>query len=274
MRKLVSIQKISEIKPHPNADAIELATVRGWQVVVKRGEFKPGDFAVYFEIDSFLPIREEFEFLRKSCFRTHPELGDGFRLRTIKLRGELSQGLLLPISILENHKIKTNQEVQCVGRRIWDEKWQCWSQCIVPLEEGADLTEFLEVQKYEPPVPTQLAGNAKGNFPSFIRKTDQERCCSENTVIETEDGHKTIREICEQKYSGKVKAFNECAGNVFSRVTGWTINSPTPTNWLKITTKSGKTLIVTREHKVFLVALGVYREACFLKTGDTVYSIN
>lgn len=174
MRSLATIQKITEIKTHPNADAIELAVVRGWQVVVKRGDFKPGDFVVYFEIDSFLPVREEFEFLRKSCFRTLPELGDGFRLRTIKLRGELSQGLLMPLSILDNQRISSSETVQW-GQRTWNEEWQNWDYNIIPCEEGVDVTSLLGVQKYEPPVSSCLMGNVKGYFPSFIRKTDQER---------------------------------------------------------------------------------------------------
>ena len=64
-RKLASIRKVLTTKPIEGADAIELAVVDGWQTVIKKGEFQVGDLCVYFEIDSFLPIREEFEFLRK-----------------------------------------------------------------------------------------------------------------------------------------------------------------------------------------------------------------
>src|SRR5438876_1094061 len=93
-RKLASIRKISEVLPIEGADNIELVKVDGWQCVTKKGEFKPGDLCIYFEIDSFLPIRSEFEFLRKSSYK---KMGDkeGFRLKTIKLRGHLSQGLVL-----------------------------------------------------------------------------------------------------------------------------------------------------------------------------------
>ena len=150
MRKLASIRRIAEIKPIEGADSIEAVRVDGWWVVSKKGEFKVDDLCVYFEIDSFLPIRPEFEFLRKSCFRSTKNLGDGFRLRTIKLRKQVSQGLALPCHIFPwfmhvNHK------------------------------EGDDVTEFLGVQKWEVPLSPQLAGKAKGNFPSFIRKTDQQR---------------------------------------------------------------------------------------------------
>ena len=144
-RKLASVVKIIDIQPIPNADAIVVAKVKGWNVVVKRDEFKVGDLAVYYEIDSFLPIRPQFEFLRKSSFK---RMGshEGFRLKTIKLRGQLSQGLLTPIP-----------------------------EGIIDPKEGDDLTEALDIVKYEPPIPAQLAGKIKGTFPSFIPKTDETR---------------------------------------------------------------------------------------------------
>jgi hypothetical protein len=98
-RKLATIRVISDIRPIEGADMIELATVGGWNIVVaKNVGHKVGDHVVYCEIDSFLPIKEEFEFLRKSSYK---KMGDqeGFRLKTIKLRGQVSQGLILPMSV-------------------------------------------------------------------------------------------------------------------------------------------------------------------------------
>ena len=74
MRKLASIQRIWKIEPIEGSDKIELAFVLGWQCVVNKGQFKPMDLAVYFEIDSFLPIRDEFEFLRTSSYRKNDRL--------------------------------------------------------------------------------------------------------------------------------------------------------------------------------------------------------
>lgn len=93
-RKLATVRRVAELLPIPNADAIECAVVDGWKVVVKKGEFRPGDEGVYFEIDSLLPVRDErFSFLAKGA------VGQEYaRLRTIKLRGQISQGLLLPAS--------------------------------------------------------------------------------------------------------------------------------------------------------------------------------
>lgn len=145
-RKLASIRTIKAISSIDGADNIEKVIIDGWQCITKKGEFQPGDLCIYFEIDSFLPIKPEFEFLRKSSYRKQADK-EGFRLRTVRLRGTLSQGLALPISILPK------------------------GFCIV----DDDATETLGVTKWDPPIPAQLSGKVKGNFPIFIHKTDQER---------------------------------------------------------------------------------------------------
>lgn len=141
MRKLVTVRRISEIMPIPGADAIECAQVDGWKVVVKKGEFQAGQLAAYYEIDSWIP-EDVAPFLCKDKreFNGVP----GARLRTIKLRGQVSQGLLLPVP----------------------------SEYA---EEGDDLTEVMGVQKWEAPIAPQLAGQVRGSFPAFLKKTDQER---------------------------------------------------------------------------------------------------
>ncbi|MCR9202539.1 MAG: RNA ligase (ATP) [Planctomycetaceae bacterium] len=145
MRKLATVRTVSSIKAIEGADRIELAVVDGWKCVIKKGEFRPGDHVIYCEIDSFLPIRNEFEFLRKSSYRTMGER-EGFRLRTVRLRGQISQGLLLSTGILNREAVI-----------------------------GEDVTAELGIVKYEPPIPACLNGNIVGPFPSFITKTDEER---------------------------------------------------------------------------------------------------
>jgi len=149
-RNLASIRKITNITPIDGADKIELTTIDSWKVVVaKDANHKSGDMVIYCEIDSFLPIKEEFEFLRKSSYKKMSDGTEGFRLKTIKLRGQVSQGLILPMSVVEY----TN----------------------VQFEVGMDVTNLLGITKYEPPIPAELAGKVKGLFPSFLRKTDEER---------------------------------------------------------------------------------------------------
>ena len=171
-RKLASIRKISDISPIEGADKIELATVDGWKVVVAKDVgHKVGDMVVYCEIDSFLPIKEEFEFLRKSSYK---KMGDqeGFRLKTIKLRGQVSQGLIMPISVLNQGE----EMVVGTSQQPWGDQLQLgpYDNALV-IEEGVDVTNLLGIVKYEPPIPAELAGKVKGLFPSFLQKTDEER---------------------------------------------------------------------------------------------------
>jgi len=139
MRKLASVRKIVDIRPIEGADMIEVAVVDGWECVVKKSEgFKIGDLIVYIEIDSIVPDRPEFEFLRDRKFR----------VRTIKLRKQISQGLVLPLSILPSTKYK----------------------------EDDDVTTVLGVIKYDPEgdkerkLLTQSADNSKNPFVKFLMR--------------------------------------------------------------------------------------------------------
>ena len=150
MRKLATIRKIDALRAIPDADAIECAVIGGWTAVVKKGEFEAGDLAVYCEIDSWIP-HALAPFLSKG---KEPRVFDGIageRLRTMKLRGQLSQGLLLPFAIM---------------KPFFDD---------ILFTEGVDVSELLGIVKYEAPIPAQLAGEVKGMFPGWIQKTDQER---------------------------------------------------------------------------------------------------
>jgi len=171
-RKLASVRVIGDIQRIPDADMIELAIVDGWKVVVaKNVGHKVGDKVVYCEIDSFLPIKDEFEFLRKSSYK---KMGDeeGFRLKTIKLRGQVSQGLILPLSVLKSTDIVKVTTV----KTEWGDQYELFAEDGEPMVEiGDDVTEILGIVKYEPPIPAELTGKVKGLFPSFLRKTDEER---------------------------------------------------------------------------------------------------
>lgn len=153
-RKLASIRRIADIQPIEGADAIVVATIDGWKVVVKKGEFKVGDLALYLEIDSWVP-HELAPFLSKGSEPREYNGVKGERLRTIKLRGQVSQGLLLNLNDAVVYKA-------LLGSNDW--------------YEGQDHTEQLGIQKWEAPIPAQLQGQAAGMFPtSLIPKTDQER---------------------------------------------------------------------------------------------------
>lgn len=163
MRKLASIRRIADIQPIKDADAIEVAVVDGWKVVTKKGEYKPGDLAVYLEIDSWVP-HELAAFLSKGQEPREYNGVKGERLRTVKLRGQISQGLLLPVD-------RINDQPFICGYFMED-----GIGTMVMVEEGQDVTEALGVQKWEAPISPQLAGQVRGLFPThLIPKTDQER---------------------------------------------------------------------------------------------------
>lgn len=144
MRKLASIQTILSLTPITGADKIELAKILGWNLVVKKGEFNAGDKCVYVECDSILPEKPEFEFMRPR----------GFRVKTVRLRGQISQGICFPTSILPK------DITDALGYGDWIDM---------------DISETLGIVKYEPPVPANLGGTVKGNFPLFLCKTDETR---------------------------------------------------------------------------------------------------
>jgi RNA ligase (TIGR02306 family) len=154
MRKLASIQRIEQLDPITGADAIVKAKVLGWSVVVKKSEVTVGKKVVYCEIDSLLPERPEFEFLRASSFKPAIDNGvefqrlAGFRIKTVKLRGQISQGICFPLSILPPG---------------------------TPDEIGTDVTEILGITKFEVPLPAGMGGMVKGGFPGFLTKTDETR---------------------------------------------------------------------------------------------------
>lgn len=132
-RQLVSVRTISELKPIPGADLIELAVVDGWQCVVKKGEYAVGDLALYFEIDSWVP-HDIAPFLSKGKEPREYKGVKGERLRTVKLKGQISQGLLLPI----------NEALYAINLNV-----------------DPQLINNTPIYKYEKELPANLRGLAK-----------------------------------------------------------------------------------------------------------------
>lgn len=150
-RKLVTVARIEALTPIEGADRIEAAKVRNWNVVVGKGDFKVGELVAYFEVDSALPVEDSrFAKFAERGTKTMPDGTKAHVLRTIKLRGTVSQGLVMSLYELED---------------------LYYAFC----EEGDDLTKVLGIQKWEPPLPA--GDNApKGNFPTqYADKTDSER---------------------------------------------------------------------------------------------------
>ena len=177
MRTLASIQKITDIQPIEGADAIECASVLGWKVVVKKGEYRVGDLAVYLEIDSVPPDEEQYRFL----WRFAEQRPNNFRIKTIKLRGQISQGILFPIP----------QEWRVI------QEFGTWSPTVPAVYEGADVTEHLGVTKYEAPLP-RGSDDIEGQFFDGVPKTDEER-------VQSSDGRKRLESLRGRPYYITVK---------------------------------------------------------------------
>lgn len=165
MRKLASIKQIAEVRSIPDADKICAYRVDGWWVVDTVGKYRVGDLAVYCEVDSWIP-NSIAPFLSKGQEPREYEGVKGERLRTIRLKGQLSQGLLLAME------------------KKMDGGWLVPITRRCGVQEGEDVTAELGILKYEAPIPAQLAGEVRGMFPGVIPKTDQERI--QNLVSELE----------------------------------------------------------------------------------------
>jgi len=163
--KLASIEVIKNIKVHPNADSLEIAEVLGWQTVVKKGIHKEGDKVVFITIDTIVPRCEWSEFLVDKKNPDKP-----IRLKNIKLRGEYSSGLVIPM-------IEFPLQFET-------------------LDVGDDVTEILGIQKYVKEIPANLSGETLGDFPtSIISKTDEDNGLNDPELVDrvlNHDDHVTI----------------------------------------------------------------------------------
>lgn len=154
MSKLASIEKVLSLEPIEGADRIELARVLGYDCVVKKGDFKVGDWCIWINPDTIVPNRPEFEFLAK----------ENYRIKVRRFKGKYSRGLAWPVHVEEEFPgvLVATTPLAMVQFTIG---------------EGLDITDMIDVKKYEVPVPVQLAGQVKGSFPAFIKKTDEENLC-------------------------------------------------------------------------------------------------
>lgn len=165
MRKLASIVTIATADPIPGTDRLDVVTLVGkaWRIVTGRNEFRPGDRAVYFEIDSALPVDDErYAFLHDRCLRSWSDkhgntLKQAVRIRTVKLRGVISQGLVLPIDIFP----------ELADNAVGDD--------VTSILRVGHFDEIQEQMRSVLDTRTRSTGKREGNFPTFIPKTDEER---------------------------------------------------------------------------------------------------
>ena len=224
MRRLATIRTVREIRPIEGADSIEVAVVDGWECVVKKGEFYPTNRVVYIEIDSIVPEIPEFEFLRDRKFR----------VRTIKLRKQISQGLVMPLSILSKpeHKYTIDmdvtdelkitkydpeaaEEAKVAARnmKIKEEKSWIFRNIIKPLFRFNIIREFY--------IKILGKGGKAKSWPSWITKTDEERIQNRINMFNAERDAQTKfyatekLDGCSATYFLHNGAFGVCSRNVW-----------------------------------------------------------
>lgn len=186
-RKLATVVRLETVQPHGNADRLALAKVRGWQVVIGKDEFFPGDLAIYCEIDSCIPesllAGAQLEFLRQKRFI----------IKTIKLRGQLSQGILFPLGILERCALATGPEGHRLHQQPSDGTHWFGPQPGegLHLTEGTNVTSVLGITKHEPVLFSIPQYNMKvRSFPLHLApRTDEERVQNIVHLLQEWQGH-------------------------------------------------------------------------------------
>ena len=252
----VSKEKI-ELFVHPNAEALELGKVGSYQVVVQKGLYATGDEVI------FAPEKSVLTGQLKSEYEKYLSGPDKDRVKAVRLRNEISSGIIIPKNLVPNFESYT---------------------------VGVDVSEDLGITKYEPPIPVQLAGKVKSFDMPHIGNHDCEHaniyvndlipaervvitekvhgCCDENTILLTEDGEMTIREICETKYTGNVLSYDVNSNLIeYDKVINHDIQDNI-NNWYLIELEDGTEIKLTDNHHVFLPELNCYRAISEIKEGD------
>lgn len=252
----VSKEKI-ELFSHPNADALQIGKIGSYQVIVKLGDYNDGDEVIFAPEKSILSgnLKSEWE-----KYLVGPNKD---RVKAVRLRGEISSGIIIPKEFVTNFD----------SFRI-----------------GEDIAEHLGIKMYVPEIPKQLMGTAESFTMPFVGQHDCEHarvysnelipgerivvseklhgCCDQDTILFTEDGEMTIKEICERKYTGMVLSFNHDENEIeFDKIINHDIKENID-NWFLIELEDGTKIKLTSNHRVFLPDLNCYRQVSDLQEGD------
>jgi hypothetical protein len=273
-RKLASIKIIRDIQPIEQADQIELALIDGWHSVVKKGQFRVGEKVIFCEPDSILPDQPDFEFMRSKKFK----------IKTCKLRGVTSQGICFPMSILVADWVN----------------WNVVDKTNLPTHindfpEGLDVSQILNITKYEPPIPTQLRGRIRGPTNRLaVPKTDEMRvqnipgvlerhkdakfhvnekidgCVIGNTIISLPYVNMTIKELFDLQYSGKIISYDVIQNKIVMDDVIRITKTKSKKQWYLLKFENGNTIKITSEHLVYLPQENIYKPVNELLVGESV----
>ena len=188
MRKLATIRTIANIKPIPNADRIEVAQIDGWEVIISKSDnFSQGDKVVYIEIDSKMPKTPEYDFLKSRRYV----------VKTIKLRGQVSQGLVLPLAVLPPGDYKVGDDVtEILGVTKHDPEAEQENAIVAENKKRNPIIKYFMRFKWFRKLVVKRA--AKDKFPDWIKKTDEERIQNKTGLFEQLKANKTQLSVTEK----------------------------------------------------------------------------
>lgn len=259
--KLASIEIISDIQPHPNADKLDLAKVLGYTCIIEKDKYKVGDAVVLIQPDTVLPDKPWAEVFKKRSSR----------VRACKLRGQWSFGIIMsPYVVCDVSDLKG---------------------MLMPTNIGKDISERIGVTKYEAPQPQHL--DAKGPLPFGLGKTDEIRwqniedlpfgepivvtakwdgCLKGNTRVITEQGELTIAELVDGNMIGThVATLDTNTGELeYQPILSTSVKDNEGKQWFEVELDDGTITTLTGNHKVWLPDLCCYRRTDELCEGDAV----
>lgn len=238
MRKLATIRQVSNIRPIEGKDLIEQVNVDGWNVIVKKGEFKEGDLCVYVEIDSVLPPKPEFEFLARKKYT----------IKTMKMSGVRSEGIVFGLDILGNKKAKLGDDVTALlGVKQYNredepqEKVSHTSNLLFAIDKA--LRRF---KLYRQLFPKQRK-RSSGNFPHWIRKTDETRIQNKPWVLQSTESW-----IATEKLDGSSATFGFRKG-------AWDSEYVVCSRNLVVTDESASWQVISKRHNMEEVLKELFR---------------
>lgn len=284
-RALAYIVTIDDITPINGADNIELARVGGWRVIVNKEQFKPGDAAVFFEIDSLVPEAEWSEFLRPKKFRVKT-----YKLNKFKV---VSQGLLMPMDILPQDKtFNVGDDVTKVLGVTYYVKEDNYRKA----KDGNPNEKYNRMAAKHPKLAKKKwfrwlmkrmwgkkllfvflgrhIDEKKYRFPAWIKRTDEDRCLIGDTKIQTEQGIFRIADIVNKKLDVNIKSYNFSTGKIEYKPIVSYQKYPNNEELLEIEypyrpyTDKKNRVVCSKDHKFFVN--GAYVKAEDIVVGDKI----
>lgn len=282
----VKVYKL-KIEPHTNADTLEIACIDGYKSCVRKSEFKTGDLGVYIPEASIVPewMLEKMNLVGKLSGSQKN------RVKIIKLRSQISQGLIYPLIPFEGKWMLETVQAPIKFPHPSNKP----TTLLIPVTEGQDVADILGIRKYEPAIPSQLGGNRTKQIGSdkTIKNWDVENikkyhkvleegeevvateklhgCADYNTLIDTvEYGPLQIGTIVENAIECHVKSMDILTGEIeFNEIINWSCQDNL-NNWFELTLEDGTTIKLTGNHLVWLPELNAYRTVEDLTEDDIV----